>query len=123
MVHRLARIALWLMMFAGSSGVAYAAKDVVVTTSGDRLVGEIKSIEKDVLTIETDYSDADFKIKWDKIASLESDRQFLVETFEGKRLSGALKADAQKKAAVVVADSDVRLPDVSMVQLSTSATA
>ena len=72
-------------MFVVSSGVAHAAKDVVVTTSGDRLVGEIKSVEEDVLTLETDYSDADFKIKWEKIASIESDRQFLLETFDGKR--------------------------------------
>ena len=116
MVHRLTRLGIWLVVFAAGGGVAHAAKDVVVTTSGDRLVGEIKGVEKDVLTLSTDYSDADFKIKWEKIASIESDRQFLVETFDGKRVSGALKADAQKKAAVVVADAEVRLPDVSMVQ-------
>ena len=45
--------------------MAYA-QDVVITTSGDRLVGEIKSVEKDVLTLETAYSDADFKIEWDE---------------------------------------------------------
>ena len=116
MVHRLTRIGIWLAVFVAGGGVAHAAKDVVVTTSGDRLVGEIKGVEKDVLTLSTEYSDADFKIKWDKIASIESDRQFLVETFDGKRVSGALKADAQKKAAVVVAEADVRLPDVSTVQ-------
>src|SRR6185503_10950246 len=116
MVHRLATIGIWLAVFAAGSGVAHAANDVVVTTSGDRLVGEIKSVEKDILTLSTDYSDSDFKIKWEKIASIESDRQFLLETFDGKRISGSLKADAQKKAAVVVADADVRLPDVSMVQ-------
>ena len=116
MVHRLATIVLWLIVFASGADVAYAAKDVVVTTSGDRLVGEIKSIEKDVLTLETDYSDADFKIKWEKVVSIESDRPFLVETFDGQRLSGALKSDPQKKAAVTVGDDDVRLPDVSLVQ-------
>ena len=106
----------WLAAFMSSVGVAYAAKDVVITTSGDRLVGEIKSVEKDVLTLSTDYSDADFKIKWDKIASIESDRQFLVETFDGKRLSGSLKADPEKKAAVEVAETSVQLPEVSILQ-------
>ena len=116
MVQRLATIGFVVAVLICAEGVAHAAKDVVVTTSGDRLVGEIKSIAKDVLTIETDYSDADFKIKWEKVASIESDRQFLVETFDGKRLSGALKADPGKKAAVTVGDADVPLPDVSMVQ-------
>ena len=97
MVHRRAKIGIWLAVFAAGSGVAHAANDVIVTTSGDRLVGEIKSVEKDILTLSTDYSDSDFKIKWEKIASIESDRQFLLETFDGKRLSGTLKADAQKK--------------------------
>src|SRR6476619_6984942 len=79
-----------------------AAQDVVVTTTGDRLVGEIIRVEKDVLTFSTGYSDADFKIEWDKVASLESSRQFLVETFDGRRLSGALKMDPNTKGAVQV---------------------
>ena len=116
MAQRLAAIGFCVAVFLNAAGVAHAAKDVVVTTSGDRLVGEIKSVEKDVLTLETDYSDADFKIKWEKIASIESDRQFLVETVAGQRLSGAQKTDPLKKAAVTVADADVRLPEVSMVQ-------
>src|SRR6478672_3270615 len=54
----------------GHSSVAYAAaQDVVVTTTGDRLVGEIIRVDKDVLTFSTGYSDADFKIEWDKVAS------------------------------------------------------
>jgi putative salt-induced outer membrane protein YdiY len=115
MVHRLATIGFCVVAFISAAGVAHAAKDVVVTTSGDRLVGEIKGVEKDVLTLSTDYSDADFKIKWDKIASIESDRQFLVETFEGQRISGPLKASAPTKA-VVVADASVPLPEVALVQ-------
>src|SRR6476620_12526778 len=102
-------IAVTLVFVLGAAGASYAANDVVITTTGDRLVGEIKSVEKDVLTLSTDYSDADFKIKWDKIASIESDRQFLVETFDGKRLSGSLKPDPEKKAAVEVAANNVPL--------------
>src|SRR6188472_4308264 len=103
----------WLAAFMSSVGVAYAANDVVITTSGDKLVGEIKRVEKDVLTLSTDYSDADFKIKWDKIASIESDRQFLVETFDGKRLSGSLVLDPKTKGAVQIAGTSVPLADVS----------
>ena len=78
-----------LAVLLGTAGAAHAASDVVVTTTGDRLVGEIKKVEKDVLTFETAYSDSDFKLKWDKIASIQSDRQFLVETFDG-RVDGIL---------------------------------
>jgi hypothetical protein len=54
------------------AAVAYAQQDVLITTTGERLVGEIIRVEKDVLTFSTGYSDADFKIEWDKVASLES---------------------------------------------------
>jgi len=77
--------------------------------------GEIKSVEKDVLVLETDYSDADFKIKWEKIASIQSDRQFVVETFDGKRISGSLRPDPAQQTVVQVADTSVKLPDVSVV--------
>src|SRR6478736_7663814 len=77
--------------------------DVVITASGDKLVGEIIRVEKDVLVFSTGYSDADFKIEWDKVASIESTRHFLVETFDGKRLTGSLILDPNTKAAVQVA--------------------
>jgi hypothetical protein len=105
-----------LTLLLSTTGAAYAARDVVVTTSGDRLVGEIKKVEKDVLTFETDYSDSDFKLKWEKIASIQSDRQFLIETFDGRRLSGTLKPEGDKKAAVQVAETSVTLPAISAAQ-------
>lgn len=111
-----AAVGVWLAVFIGMAGVAHAQQDVVITTSGDRLVGEIVKIEKDILTFSTDYSDSDFKIKWEKIASIESDRQFLVETFEGLRLAGSLKPHPEKQAAVQVADTRVQLPEVSAAQ-------
>ena len=115
MRHRVA-VAVWFVVVMSAAIAAHAAQDVVVTTTGDRLVGEIKSVTKDVLTLETDYSDADFKIKWEKIASIESDRQFLLETFDGKRVSGSLKPVPEQKAVVQVADTQVPLPQVSAVQ-------
>jgi putative salt-induced outer membrane protein YdiY len=93
-----------------------AAQDVVVTTTGDRLVGEIIRVEKDVLIFSTGYSDADFKIEWDKVASIQSTRQFLVETFDGKRLTGSLTPDPNVKGAVQVAGTSVPLAEVSAVQ-------
>ena len=81
--------------------------------TGEKIVGEIKKVEKDVLTIETTYSDSDFKIEWDQIASIESDRQFLVETFDGKRLAGTLKVDPAKKATVLVGNDSIPLADLA----------
>ena len=102
-------------LFIGSAAVA-GAQDVVITTTGERLVGEIKKIEKDVLTLETGYSDADFKIEWDKIASIESTRQFVMETFDGRRVAGSLTPDPDKKATVQIGGMGVPLAEVSALQ-------
>ena len=102
-------------LFIGSAAVA-GAQDVVITTTGERLVGEIKKIEKDVLTLETGYSDADFKIEWDKIASIESARQFVMETFDGRRVAGSLAPDPDKKATVQIGGMGVPLAEVSALQ-------
>jgi len=105
----------WLALFVGSAGVAYAQQDVVITNTGERLVGEIKRVEKDTLTFETAYSDSDFKIEWEDIASIESKRQFLVETFDGRRLSGSLTPDPSKKLVVQIDGTSVELVQVSNV--------
>lgn len=95
--------------------LAWAGDDVVVTTTGDRLVGEIKRLERDVLVFETDYSDADFRIKWEKVASIESKRSYLVETFEGRRLTGAIQMEPKTKQAEV-GGAAVALREVAAVQ-------
>ena len=100
----------------GHSDVVCAQQDVVTTTTGDRLVGEIIRVDKDVLTFSTGYSDADFKIEWDKIVTIESTRQFLMETFDGRRLSGSLTTDPNTKGAVQIAGTSVPLTQVSAVQ-------
>ncbi len=104
---------LWVLLLLTTAAVASAATDVVTMITGEKLVGEIKKVEKDVLTMSTAYSDSDFKIEWGKVASLESDRQFLVETFDGRRVSGPLKTDAANKATVSVGDVSVPLAEIS----------
>ena len=113
MARRSMRCVTFVFLLLIPAGVASAATDVVTMITGERIVGEIQKVEKDVLTMSTTYSDSDFKIEWDQIASIESDRQFLVETFDGKRLSGQLKADPAAKATVLVGDVTVPLAQVS----------
>ena len=45
-VHRTGPIAITLVLLLASAGVAFGAQDVVITTSGDRLVGEIKKVKR-----------------------------------------------------------------------------
>jgi putative salt-induced outer membrane protein YdiY len=105
--------AIWILLLLATASAAYAQTDTVTTATGETIIGEIISIEKDVLTISTPYSDADFKIKWDQVVSIDSPRQFLIETFDGRRLSGALTTAAGTKVVQVGTDT-IGLGEVSM---------
>ena len=113
MLNRSGRISVFsLLLFLGTAAVAAAQADVVITTTGERLVGEIIRVEKDVLTLSTGYSDSDFKIEWDKVARIQAKGLFEVVTQDGRRLLGPLRARLDGKSPVDYLDAArLREPD------------
>jgi len=98
------------------------ALDTVVLKSGDTLRGEIKKVEKEVLHFDTDYADEVFKIKWEKVARLESDHTFLMEVYSGRRYTGVIQTDEEPKEAAPMmvtantGDQEVPYEDLSQLQ-------
>ena len=87
MIPRLASIALLatiIPLFASAN------TDVVVFDNGDRLTGEIKSLERGRLRFKTEATDT-ISIEWDNVAFLSSDQNIQIETYEGRRYLGRLK--------------------------------
>jgi len=70
--------------------VAAPKTDVVVLANGDRLTGEIKSLEQNRLKLSTDHMGTVY-IEWDKIARVQSDQYLLLEREDGLRYYGQLK--------------------------------
>jgi len=112
-IRRITVCATLLWLVAGST--AYAQPDTVTTGTGEKIVGELKKVEKDIVTIETPYSDSDFKIKWEQVVAIDSTRQFMVETFDGRRLAGPLTTDVTKKTLQVGAVT-ITLAEISTIQ-------
>jgi len=85
-----ASLLLLAALFA-SPGTASAAPktDVVVLHNGDRLTGEVKSLEHNLLKFSTDTMGTIY-IEWDKIASVKSDQYLLLEGSDGARYYGQL---------------------------------
>src|SRR6188474_738357 len=78
-----------------------AQKDSLVLKNGDVIVGEIKSMDKGVLTIETAYSKNDFTVEWDGIKEIYSKSHFLVTLKNGQRINGTVEsAEAGKKIII-----------------------
>jgi hypothetical protein len=81
-----------LVLGAGLSQPVLAAPktDVIVLVNGDRLTGEIKSLEHNRLKLSTNHMGTVY-IEWDKVARVQSDQYLLLEREDGTRYYGQLK--------------------------------
>ncbi len=77
-----------------------ADTDVVVIDNGDRLTGEVKSLERGRLRFKTDATDT-VSIEWDNVAYLSSDQNIQVETDQGVRYLGRLARAAEERRILV----------------------
>lgn len=96
------RIGLTCLFLMLNSLVAFSAAktDVVVFNNGDRLTGEVKSLERGRLRFKTDATDT-ISIEWDDVAFLSSDQNIQVETEEGERYLGHISRAAFESLTVV----------------------
>jgi len=65
--------------------------DVIVMKNGDRLTGEIKSLDSGVLQFSVDYIDGTASIRWSMVDHLESKQLFVVATEDGSVYTGTLQ--------------------------------
>jgi len=64
---------------------SFSQVDSLILVNGDVIIGELKHMDRAVTTIETDYSDQDFKIEWDGIKEIYTTTSFLITTSDGER--------------------------------------
>ncbi|MBU2912518.1 DUF481 domain-containing protein [Reichenbachiella agariperforans] len=67
-----------------------SAQDRVTLTNGDAIVGDVKSMKHAVLTIETDYSDADFTIDWKDVQDLTTSGTYIIGLADGRKIDGTI---------------------------------
>jgi hypothetical protein len=100
------------------TGTAFAKTDVVVFTNGDRLTGEVKSLERGRLRFKTEATDT-INIEWDKVAYLSSDQNIQVETVQGVRHLGHLAESDKRKTLIVQTDSDaIEVSNIRVVKMT-----
>lgn len=90
-----------LMFF--SSMVTFAQKtDSLTLKNGDKLIGEIKEMDKGILILETDYSDSDFAITWKDIVVINSKNNYLISLSDGTRLNSDITTRPGDSSQVVL---------------------
>jgi len=81
-----------------------AQADSIVLKNGDFIVGEMKSMDKGILIMETPYSDKDFNIKWMEIKEVFSKSRFLITMQDGRRMNS--KITSNKMGEIIIEDEN-----------------
>lgn len=82
--------------------------DVVTLRNGDHVTGDIKSLSRGRLSLETDDAGT-IAIEWDKVLRVQSTRLFEIETSDGRRLLGSLSSPQDGQIVVGVAANPLTL--------------
>jgi hypothetical protein len=98
----------------GSSAALAAHTDVVTFKNGDKLTGEVKTLNRGRLTFKNDPVGTIF-IQWDEIAYLSVDQDIQVETQNGARYFGHILLGDEEFQIVVDRPSGPEVIDASRV--------
>lgn len=71
------------------------------------MVGEIKSMDRGLVVVETDYSDSDFKIDWEEIRTINTTTLFFITLTNGEKYYGTLKSDSELTINILTVDDRV----------------
>ncbi|MBN2172524.1 MAG: DUF481 domain-containing protein [Bacteroidales bacterium] len=96
-------ISIFLLLF--STQIIKAQSDSLIFKNGNYIVGKIKTLDRNILKIETDYSDDDFTIEWDGIKEIYTETYFLITVTDGSRYNGHLKSTSPDKVAILTDES------------------
>lgn len=78
--------------------------DTIRLRNNNFIVGEIKSLSTGVLTVETSYSDKDFKIEFNKIVGLIISRKCIITLTNDRRFFGNLRSENSRELTIILED-------------------
>ena len=112
------QISLFLLIIVCAA--SQAQTDSLLLDTNTVIIGEIKSLSKGVLTIETNYSDSDFTIEWLKIKKIYAQSVFLTSLVDGRRIVGSIKSKEDNSLIITnregVIETEVPLSEIVSLQ-------
>ena len=82
--------------------VCFAQTDTIIVKQGDRLTGELLSVDGNVLLFKTAYSPDAVLVKWRDVAFLKASERFKVLTNQGKVYVGSLLLDTLNHSPILI---------------------
>lgn len=81
-------VRLFLIFAFFTSAPLFSQTDSIFFKNKDLLIGEIKSMDRGVITVSTAYSKEDFKVKWVQVDRIITKVPFIITTSDGIRTFG-----------------------------------
>lgn len=104
-IYRIISI-LSLLSIIFTSEKLLAQTDSLTFFNGNYIVGEVKNMNRGVLTIETDFSDKDFTIEWDGVKEIFTETYFLITLSNGDRYNGYVNSTEPGKIIITTDDGE-----------------
>ncbi|AUS04372.1 DUF481 domain-containing protein [Pseudotamlana carrageenivorans] len=87
--------------------LGFSQADTLKLENKTLLIGEVKLLKQGVITIETDYSDSDFKVEFDKVDYIHLQKKSLVILTKGRRRFGHLTTNKKGLGQVITEDGRI----------------
>lgn len=81
---------LFLFAFWMAALSASAQQDTLILEGGNYLAGTLKEMSRGVASFKTDYSDSNFKVKWKKVDSVNTESSYLIFVYPDQRYNGRI---------------------------------
>jgi hypothetical protein len=88
--------------------LSFAQVDSLVFYNGNYDIGEVKYMERGVLTFKTEYSDSDFKIEWDGIKEIYTVSYLLITLSDGSRYNGYINTLPDGNVEITIEGGETR---------------
>ena len=89
------------------SNLGFTQIDSLVFMNGDEMDGEIKSMDRGIVVVETYYSENDFQIEWDYVKEIYTESQFLIELSNGDKYHGKLSTSEELQIQIHTKENNI----------------
>jgi len=110
---------LFVVLLLFSTIYLFAQYDILYTSNGDVLVGEIKSMRQSVLVFDTNYADSEFKVDWIEVKGLAANGMHLIFTNDGSTYIGSIQPllETDGLTRVIAEDEEITMSLENIVEI------
>jgi hypothetical protein len=109
------RVVFVLIILILCSELGFTQTDSLIFKNGDVMVGEIKSMDRGVVLIATDYSKNDFEVEWENLKKIYTQTRFLITMSNGIKYYGKLTTNDDLQVQILTKSSNTyesRIEDI-----------